>query len=499
MPALLMGVDIGTQGVKGVLVDAQGSVLTSASLARGPRHPRPGWVEMDAEQDWWTPAAEIMRRLTAQLPERTGFIAVVGVCGLVPCLCPVDADGRPLRPAILYSDNRALEELAWANARAGLSLTAEAVVPKLLWLQRHEPDVFARTTTVLSAHNYVVLRLTGRRSMDYDTASIMGGIFEPHGKRWNARVCQQLGIPPEIWPPLYPATAVVGEVTAEAARQTGLPAGVPVIAGSGDTFPTIVGCGAVEPGDAMLSFGTTGLLTITRRPLVESAGGPHFSSADGTAAVDWGANILSASRLVDWFLREFGGAERIAAERLGESPFALLEQEAARIPAGSEGLIVLPHWLGRRTPTPDATIRGAVLGLSPSHTAAHIYRALLESFAYNVRQSLPAHRPHIKRLVATAGGARSRLWRQICADVLDMPLEYYPQASGALGIAFLAGCAVGQVRDFSAIKRQWLREPELVHPEAGARAVYDRLFPIYEEFDAAVAGPFAHLAEVRDR
>ncbi|MGQ9665981.1 MAG: FGGY-family carbohydrate kinase [Anaerolineae bacterium] len=498
-PALLMGVDIGTQGVKGVLVDAQGTVRASAGIARGPGHPRPGWAEMDAERDWWIPAAEIMRRLAAQAKEEIRSLAAVGVCGLVPCLCPLDAEGRPIRPAILYSDNRALEELAWANARAGLSLTAEAVVPKLLWLQRHEPDIFARTATVLSAHNYVVLRLTGRHSMDYDTASIMGGIFDPREKRWDAQVCRQLGIPMEIWPPLYPAIGVVGEVSPDAAWQTNLPAGVPVIAGTGDTFPTIVGCGAVEPGDAMLSFGTTGLLTITRRPLVESVEGPHFSSADGTAAVDWGANILSAGRLVEWFLREFGEPERIVAERTGQSPFYLLEEAASRVPPGAEGLIALPHWLGRRTPTPNATLRGAILGLSPSHSAAHIYRALMESFAFNVRQSLPAHRSSITRLVATAGGARSRLWRQICSDVLDMPMEYYPPASGALGTAFLAGWAVGQVADFSAIRTQWLKELEMVWPDAGARAIYDRLFPIYEEFDAAVAGPFAHLAEMKGR
>ncbi len=496
LPAVLVGVDIGTQGVKGVAVDSQGNVLASAGLARGPRHPRPGWAEMDAELDWWVPAVEIMRRLSAALSDGSRTVAAVGVSGLVPGRCALDSDGRPLRPAILYSDNRALEELAWANEQAGLSLTAEAVVPKLIWLQRHEPAVFARTAVILSAHNYVVSRLTGRLSMDYDTASIMGGVFDPAGKRWDEQMCRRLGIPVQILPPLYPAIWVVGEISADAARQTGLPAGVPVIAGSGDTFPTIVGCGAVEPGDTMLSFGTTGLLTITRRPLVESAAGPHFSASDGSAAVDWGANILSAGRLVEWFVREFGADERTVAERVGKSPFDLLEEAASRVPPGAEGLIVLPHWLGRRTPTPDATLRGAILGLSPSHTAAHIYRALMESFAYNVRQSLPAHRPAIRRLVAAAGGARSRLWRQICADVLDMELEYFPRASGSLGIAFLAGYAVGAVGDFSAIKHQWLKEPEIVRPDAGARERYHRLFPIYEEFDAAVAGPFAHLSRL---
>lgn len=490
---LILGLDIGTQAIKGILVTVEGEIVGRAELERGPFHPNPGWVEMDVERDWWGAALQVVRRLLGDLRQPVEAIAGVGVSGLVPCLGLLDADGKSLRPAILYSDNRALEELEWVNQRGGLNLTAEAVVPKLVWVQRHEPEHLDRARVVLSAHNYVVYRLTGALSMDYDTAGIMGGVFDPQQKAWRFDLIERLGLPVHIWPKPSPATGVVGKVTAEAARATGLPENIPVIAGSGDTFPTIVGCGAVETGDAMLAFGTTGLLTLTNRPLVESAAGPHFSSDAAEGAVIWGANVLSAGRLVRWFSDQFAAAERSVAARLGTNEFALLEAQAGRIPPGSEGLIVLPHWLGRRTPTPDANLKGSALGWSPSHTSAHLYRAILEAFAYNVRQSFDGLRAQVRRLVATSGGAQSPLWRQIAADVLEMPLEYYAGSGGALGIAFLTAYALGLAKQFNDIKHAWLARPEVTTPQPEAVRLYRRLFPIYCAFDEAVAVPYAQL------
>lgn len=492
---LLLGLDLGTQAVKAVLVQGNGVVLGSASLERGPTQPRPGWMEMDPEQDWWGAGLHVIRKLLNAHPHAAQNIAGVGVCGLVPCLCLLAADGQALRNAILYSDNRALDELDWSIENTGIALTAEAVTPKLVWVRRHEPMLFHKAWKVLSAHNYMVYRLTGRACMDYDTAGIMGGVFNAPAKAWNTDVSRKLEIPAALWPDLLPATAVAGQINSEAARQTGLPEGTPVIAGSGDTFPTMVGCGAVEPGDAMISFGTTGLLTVTTRPLLESVGGPHFDHGDGQAAVLWVANVLSAGRLVRWFFDQFAQAEQLVATRTGSDPFAFLETEAARLPAGADGLIVLPHWMGCRSPAPDPTLRGAVLGLTPAHTSGHIYRAMLESFAFNVRQNYGAARGQVQRLVGTAGGARSRLWRQIMCDVLETPIEYHPSASGGLGIAFLAAFGLGLVQDFSDIKTRWLHNLEVCQPNPPAVNMYNRLYPVYCEFDRLLCEPFAHLYE----
>jgi xylulokinase len=478
MRPLFLGLDLGTTAVKGALVEADGTVMARATVERRPRYPRPGWAEMDAEADWWQPAAAILRQLTTAAKARSQEILCVGVCGLVPCLCLLDADGQPLRPAILYSDNRALAELAWANHTAGLNLTAEAVTPKLLWVKRHEPEVYARTRQVVSAHHFVVQRLTGQARIDYDTASILGGIFDPGPKLYDRAVLRALDLPLGLWPELLPATAVVGAVSTAAARATGLPEGTNVIAGTGDTFPNIIGCGAVNPGDAMVAIGTSGLLTLTLRPLLESVMGPHFDDGSGRASVRWAANVLSAGQLAAWWADQTGDP----------SPASLkdLEAAAARVPAGAQGLTALPHWQGRRTPTPNPDLPGALIGLTPSHNRGHIYRALLEGFAFNLRQGFEPIRPLTQRLVVTGGGAASPLWRQILADVLNVEIEYFPQASGALGMAFLAAWASGAVHEFDIVREAWLPVPTCSTPDPQTAALYQTAFQRYQVFEQAI-------------
>lgn len=485
-----LGLDLGTQSVKGVLADAQGIVHARAQVNRPPRFPQDGWVEMDAELDWWAPAAEVIRTLLADQAERARGVLAVGVCGMVPCLCPLDGAGQPLRPAILYSDNRALEDLARIPLR--LNLTAEALTPKLLWLKRREPQVYAAARRVLSAHNFVVYRLTGRMCVDYDTASVFGGIFDPQTKTWDRAVLAELGLPVDLWPDLLPATAAAGEVSVAAARLTGLLAGTPVLAGTGDTFASIVGCGAVEPGDAMISAGTSGLLTLKQRPLLDSVMGPHFAAGSGSAAVSWAANVLSAGQLVSWYANQLNlPGTNCAVE--DEELLRLLEEGARQIPPAAEGLLALPHWQGRRTPQPDARVRGGLIGLTPRHSGAHIYRALLESFGYNLRQGLDPIRAEVKRVVITGGGAKSALWREILAGILEVELEFSPRTSTALGMAFLAAWGVGGVHDFDTVKTQWLGQMERVQPDPAAQAAYRAAYAAYQIFDRALGEGYARL------
>jgi xylulokinase len=493
----ILGLDIGTQSVKGVMVDRAGSIIACTALDRLPQHPKPGWVEMDVERDWWGASIQVIRRLLDLLPP--GYRpAAVGICGLVPCLSLLDGNGQSIAPAILYSDNRALAELTWVNEVAGLNLSAQAVVPKLLWLKRNHPSLFRKARLLLSAHNYLVFRLTGAACMDYDTASIMGGVFNPNQHFWRTDVIQALELPIDIWPTLTPVTATAGFVSRPAAIATGLPVGIPVISGSGDTFPTMLGCGAINPGDGMVSIGTTGLFTLTTRPLRDSLAGPHFENESEGGTVIWGANVLSAGRMITWFCDQFAGLERLLAPRLSKTELELLEAQAKRIPAGAEGLIILPHLLGRRTPGPDANARGAILGLGLHHTTAHIYRAILEAFAYNIQQGVVPLRDQIHRLVVTAGGARSPLWRQILSDVLNMPLEYNQNSSGSLGIAFLAGHSLQLVSDFQDIRSVWLAQSEMIYPQPENIHLYEQYFSVYNNFDTVVAGPFADLAAVED-
>jgi xylulokinase len=471
----LLGLDVGTSAVKGVLVGIDGQVIARAETEHGVSQPHPGWVEQDAERQWWGDGLDTIRALLAKAQVPPSTIAAVGICGLVPCLLPLDGQGRPLRPAILYADQRALAELAWVNDRLGSELTAQAIVPKLLWLKNNEPDLFARTRAVVSAHTYVVYRLTGRLAVDYDTASIYGAIFDRETQDWRAEACQALGIPSRLLPPPCAATKVVGQVTDSAAQQTGLAAGTPVIAGTGDTFPAIVGAGAVSPGTALITFGTTGLVLLIERPLEEVVNTVHFGpgAAGRPQAIRWIANVLTCGRALQWFWDEFWGT---AAQEPGH--FVALDEQAAQIAPGSQGLIALPHFLGRRTPTPDPFLRGAFIGLTLSHTREHLYRALLESFGYAARQGLDPLRSQVEAVIVTAGGAKSRLWRQIVSDILDSELEYAPQSSGSLGIAYLAGLGTRVLADFRLLCSEWLGQRERTVPRPENRLVYDRLFAL---------------------
>jgi xylulokinase len=261
--------------------------------------------------------------------------------------------------------------------------------------------------------------------------------------------------------------------------------GTSVLAGSGDTFPSILGCGAVDPGDAMIAIGTTGLLTLTLRPLVESVMGPHFDDGSGRASVRWAANVLSAGQLASWWAGQYD-PDPIQG-------MARLEAEAAHISPGAEGLTALPHLLGRRTPLPNPDLRGALLGLTPRHSAAHIYRALLEAFAFNLLQGFEPIRRITIRVVVTGGGAASPLWRQILADVLGAEIGYDAQSSGALGMAYLAAWASGAVHEFDTVKLSWLRAETWSRPDPQAAAAYQAAYRSYQVFERALEQAYSQL------
>jgi len=496
----LLGLDIGTQGVKGVVLTSDGRLLARARCEHGASHPQPGWSEQDPETAWWGDGLAIIRQLLSQPGVEPARVRAVGVTGLTPCLALVDHDGRPPRPAILYNDNRALDQLRRVNQTCGTSLTAQAVLPKWLWLAEHEPDALAQAQAILSSYNYVVFRLTGALSMDFDTASIVGGVFDASGSRWDPAPCARLGLSAGLLPAPHPATAIAGEVTESAARATGLTAGTPVMVGTGDTFASLLGCGAVDEGDAAVILGTTGLLTLTPHPLQRVAAGPHFEGSAPEGGVTWVANLLASGQVQTWFRSQLAPAidsvRPSCLPRPGEPAddyYARLDQEASRIPPGCQQLIALPHWLGRRTPTPDPNARGVLFGLTTTHTPAHIYRALLESVGYALRQGFDNVRPRVRRLVATAGGAASGLLRQIIADVLETDVEYHPLSGGAVGIAFMAGFATGLVSDFRFIKTGWLVDPVVTHPAPEAVRVYRHLYPVYCHLDQSLGPAFAML------
>ena len=488
---MFIGIDIGTSGSKGVLTDSDGAVLARAERPHEVSTPRPGWVEHDAETVWWADFVTIARELV----DAAGGARLegLGISGIGPCLLPADAQGNPLRPAILYGvDTRAGIEIAeltdelGATAvleRAGSPLTSQAVGPKLRWLARHEPQVYERTRMLLMASSFLVYRLTGRYVLDHQSASQCVPMYDLRKREWardwSEHCAPGLRLPELAWP-----TEIVGRVSAEGAAASGLPEGLPVTTGTVDAWAEAASVGVRAPADGMVMSGTTMFLG---QILPEPHPHPGLWGTCGAwpETYSLAAGMATSGAVTDWLRRLVGG------------DFGDLVAEAGKVPAGSRGLLMLPYFAGERTPLFDPDARGMVAGLTTSHGRAELYRAALEGTAYGVRHNLAAMSDaggRARRLVAVGGGTKGGLWTQIVSDVTGLPQELPAETVGAsLGDAMLAAAASGV--DTSA----WNPVTSIVQPDAERQAVYDQYYRRYRELYESTAGIAHFLAAAQHR
>jgi xylulokinase len=484
---------MGTGSTKGVLATPDGTVVATASRSHSMALPRPGWAEMDAESDWWGDAVEVLRELVPQ----AGGSRIAGVCvsGLGPCLLVCDEQVRPLRAGILYGiDMRATAEIEELTARfgadailqrCGKALSTQAVGPKLLWVRRHEPEVYARARRWYSAHSFVVARLTGEYVLDHHTASQCDPLYDLHARDWAAdwagEIAPGLELPRLAW-----AGETVGTVGAEAAEHTGLEAGTPVTAGTVDAWAEAFSAGVREPGDLMLMYGSTMFFVqVLASPIAQ----------DGlwtTAGVDPGsftvaAGMATSGSLTGWLQALTGGAS-----------FEQLVAEAAAAPPGSDGLVVLPYFAGERTPIYDPRARGLVAGLTLRHGRGHLFRAVYEGIAYGIRQILDhvdAAAGPAARIFAVGGGTQGGLWTQIVSDVTHREQFVPAQAIGAsYGDALLAAIGTG----LAPADADWSRVGARIEPDLAHRALYDELYAVYTDLYPATRGEVHRLAAVQE-
>src|SRR4051812_42485210 len=470
MCELLLGIDIGTSSSKGVLARPNGEVVATATRPHELSLPRPGWAEHDAEAVWW---ADFLALCSELVPQAGGDIAAVCVSGIGPVLLPADANGKPLRPAILYGiDSRATREIEELTgrygaesilARSGTLLSSQAVGPKLAWLRRNEPDVWARTRQMLMANSFIAERLTGEYVLDHHSASQCDPLYEIQTNRWAndwaAEIAPGLQLPRLVWP-----AEVVGRVTSAAAAETGLPVGIPVTAGSIDAWVEALSVDVREPGDVMLMYGTTLMVVEVVEHLTPYAGLWGTTGLfPGTSTLSTG--LATSGALTGW-LRDVAGGP----------PFEHLMAEAAATPAGADGLVVLPYFAGERAPIDDPRARGLILGLTLRHRRGHLYRALLEATGYGVRhivETLRAAGARERRMVAVGGGTRGDLWPQIVSDILGQPQEIPRETIGAAyGDALLAAIGAGLVP----ADTHWNEPVAVVEPIRDRAALYDTLY-----------------------
>ncbi|MCY4538712.1 MAG: FGGY-family carbohydrate kinase [Chloroflexi bacterium] len=490
---LLLGIDIGTSSSKGVLVGLDGQALAEHTTPHGFDIPQPGWAEQDADAVWWRDFCTISRALIDTAAIDPARIAGVATSAIAPTMLPLDSSYNPLRPSILYGiDTRAGQEIDDLTAelgedeifaRAGQSLSAQSVGPKVLWYRRHQPELFERTRKIVTASTYLVYRLTGRFVVDNYVAPYFAPFFDVHQLAWRRdwveRICPIEWLPETLW-----SGEQAGAITAQAADETGIPLGTPVAAGTADALAEAIAAGATNTGDLMVMYGTTLFLIQTtaayrpHRDLWASVG-----IVPGSAIL--AAGLSTSGALLTWFRDELAHAERQRAEEEGVNAFALLSKIASRIDAGSDGLITLPYFSGERTPINDVHAKGMIFGLSLSHSRAHLYRSLLESIGYGLRHNIEAMseieaRP--QRLVAIGGGVQDPLWLQICSDVAGLPQDIPRQTIGAAyGDAYLAGMAAGIFDDFAPLHDAWVRIDRRILPNSGRKAIYDELYSIYRD------------------
>ena len=487
----LLGIDIGTYESKGVVTDLSGKIIAYASRPHGLDLPRPGWAEHDPESIWWQDFVEISRELIRQSAIAPEQIAAVGCSAIAPCVLPVGADGRPLRPGILYGiDTRAVAEINhltnslgedWILHHTGSSLSSQSAGPKILWIQRNEPDVWEKTRRVMTSTSYLVYRLTSRVVMDHYTATTYAPIYSLQQVGWTQpgldAVCKE-----ELLPDLDWTSAIAGRVTQQASTETGLAVGTPVIVGTADAAAEAVSAGVVSPGDTMLMYGST-MFFIEICKSIPRGGKlwPAVYLAPGMYAL--AAGMATTGSLTRWFRDEFAPLELTAEHQGGPNAFAALAEQASAIPPGCDGLLVLPYFSGERTPLNDPFARGILAGLTLSHSRSHIYRAILEGIAYGIRQNLEAmtqagEAP--QTLIAIGGGTKNQLWLQIVSDVTGLP-QYIRQTPGAAyGDAFLAGVGIGIFPDMASIQN-WLEPAQQIHPDQKNKDLYDEYYALYKD------------------
>jgi xylulokinase len=493
MTDVLLGVDIGTGSTKGVLTSTDGTILATAVRKHSMSLPRPGWAEVDAETVWWQDFVEVCRELAPQI----GDLRLAGMCvsGVGPCLLLCDADLKPVRPAILYGiDMRATREIDELTdalgadailARCGKALSTQAVGPKMVWVRRHEPDAWRRATRWYNSNSYVVAKLTGSYVLDRHTASQNDPLFDLRSldwaHDWGPDILGHLEVPLLVWP-----HEVVGRITPEAAEMTGLPTGTPVAAGTVDAWSEAFSAGVRKPGDLMLMYGST-MFFVQVLPSVQTH--PLLWT---TAGVEPGQYTLAAG------MSTSGSLTSWVQELTGGAPFEQLVSEAAGVPPGSDGLVLLPYFAGERTPIFDANARGVIAGLSLRHHRGHVFRAAYEGIAYGIRQIidfLDGDLTPINRLVAVGGGTQGGLWTQIVSDVVGRPQVVPRQTVGAsYGDALLAAIGTGLVPP----ETDWAAVGEIVRPDPSTRPVYDSLFKVYGELYGATKPLVHELSSIQE-
>ncbi|MCY4144909.1 MAG: xylulokinase [Chloroflexi bacterium] len=491
----LMGLDISTTGAKALIIDAAGAVVALANTPQPISQPQPLWSEQNAA-DWWAGMRGSIRAALADSGLAGGDIAAIGLTGQMHGLTLLDKAGEPLRPAILWNDQRTQAQCDYMTEVIGadrlLALTGNPAVtgftaPKVLWVRDNEPEVYARAAQALLPKDYIRYKLTDGYATDLAGAAGTS-LLNVAERAWSSEVLAALEIPAEWLPPVHEGTEVTSVISAGAAAETGLRAGTPVVGGGGDQAAGAIGMGCVVPDTIGVTVGTSGVVFAPlSRYAFEPRGRLHAFCHAVPGTWHLMGVMLSAAGSLQWY------RDNLAP---GVS-FATLLDEAAQAPAGSEGLFFLPYLTGERTPHPDPLARGAFIGMTSRHSRGHLTRALLEGVAFGLKDSFTliaqAGLPADYEVRISGGGAKSPVWQQIIADVLGARLvNINTTEGGAFGAAILASVAAGLFDDTTAACEAMIQRGATVAVGANAD-VYAQRYATYQSLYPLLKDTFAQL------
>lgn len=492
----LLGIDVGTGGSRAVLIDESGQILATETVEHAPfASPQVGWAEQDPD-DWWRASKAAIRAVVSKNGIRVDEISGIGLSGQMHGSVLLDKADRVLRPALIWCDQRTDAQCEQLTRQIGerqiIELTSNPALtgftlPKMLWVREFEPEIWNRVNCVLLPKDYVRFKLSGDKATDVADAS--GTLLlDVVRRRWSSQMLSHVGIDERLLPGVYESQEITGTVSVEAAQETGLRSGIPIVAGAGDQAAGAVGVGIVKPGFVSATIGTSGVVfAASNEPALDPRGRIHtFCHAIPgrwhVMGVTQGAGLS-----LKWFREQFG----VSHETAGQNPYDALSSEAGQTPDGADGLLWAPYLMGERTPHLDPKARAALVGLTASHTRAHVVRAILEGVAFSLRDSLEIFREMnvpIDKIRLAGGGARSEVWRQIQANIYGQEIETVEAEEGAAyGVALLAGVACGIWKTVDAACDAVVKVRERREPDVSTREVLEKQYSRYRALYPALA------------
>ncbi|MBD3191374.1 MAG: xylulokinase [Candidatus Heimdallarchaeota archaeon] len=506
----LLSIDIGTTGGRSIIFDLNGQIIASAHEEYSCLFPSPTCVEQYA-MDWWRIAKTTIKSVLQQSQIAPSKLLGTSVTNQRETIVPVDEEGIPLSKAIVWQDRRTIKECREIEEKigtdriydiTGLTIDPYFSAPKILWMKKNWPKVFREAYKFLLVHDFIQQKLTDEFITDYSNAS-RTMLFDIGSLTWSDKVLDLLEIPKEKLPEALPSGRLVGEVTTKAAEETGLPHGLPVIAGGGDQQCAALGVGVTRSGRVKA---TTGTGTFLLAFLEESKRDPHRRVLCSCHAFPgkyvYEASIFTTGSILRWFRDEFSSAEKTLAPALNLDSYDLLGMQAETIPPGSEGILLLPHFTGAGAPHWDPSARGLIFGLSLGHSRNHLIRAIMEATCYEIKTNLEVFKElgvELTELRITGGATRNSVWNQIEADICNIPvMKGKVEEATALGAAILAGVGAGAFKNIEQASEKMVVAEERKYPDPARVKKYRQFFDIYSQLYSSLkeSGLYEKLADI---